>query len=49
MEQLEKVLKKVELKTKEAKLLLVEKPLYKGLLKVEESAYMGPTNIKYWM
>jgi len=49
METLELTLEKVQLKTEEAKPLLVERPLYEGLKKVEDKAYAGPTSIKYWM
>ena len=49
MENLERTLEEVELRTEEVRPLLAEKPLYEGLRKVEESAYMGPTSIKYWM
>jgi len=49
METLERTLEKVQLKTKKARLLLVEKPLYEGFKKVEEKIYEGPTSIKYWM
>ena len=49
MKILEETLGKVELKTKEAKPRLAEIPIYKGLQKVEDRMYMGPTSIKYWM
>ena len=49
MENLERTLEKVQLKTEEARPLLVEKPLYEGLQKVEDKVYAGPTSIKYWM
>jgi len=49
METLERTLEKVEIRTEEAKPLLAEKPFYKGLRKVEDQVYAGPTSIKYWM
>ncbi len=49
MENLERTLEKVEPKAKEARPLLVEKPLYEGLRKVEDKVYAGGTSIKYWM
>ena len=49
MGTLEMTLEKVELKTKETRPLLVEKPLYEGLQKVEDGVYAGPTSIVYWM
>ena len=49
MENLERTVEKVQLKTEEVRPLLVEKPLYKGLQKVEDRVYAGPTSIKYWM
>ncbi len=49
MENLEKTLEKVTPMVEEARPLLVEKPLYKGLKKVEDRVYAGGTSIKYWM
>ncbi len=49
MENLERTLEKVQLKTEKARPLLVENPLYEGLQKVEDKVYAGPTSIKYWM
>jgi len=49
METLERTLEKVEITTEEAKPLLVEKPFYEGLRKIEDKVYAGPTSIKYWM
>ncbi len=49
MENLERTLEKVELKTEEAKPLTMEKPLYKGLRKVEDKPYLGGTGVRYWM
>jgi len=49
MENLERTLEKIELRTEEAKPLLVEKSLYEGLRKVEDRAYAGPTSIRFWM
>lgn len=49
MGALEKALEEVALRKEEAKPLIVDKPLYKGLKKVEDKVYAGPTSIKYWM
>ena len=49
LKKIERTLEKIELRTEEAKPLLVEKSLYEGLRKVEDRAYAGPTSIKYWM
>ena len=49
MENFERTLEKVQLKTKEARPLFVEKPLYGGLRKVEDRVYAGTTGTKYWM
>ena len=49
MENLEKTLRKVKLKVEKTKPLPAEKPLYRGLKKIEDKAYEGPTSLKYWM
>jgi len=48
MEKLEKILEQFN-PIKEEKSLVVEKPLYEGLKKIEDKAYKGPTGKKYWM
>lgn len=49
MENLEKTLEKIASRTKEARPLSAEKPLYEGLRKIEDKVYAGPTGIRYWM
>jgi len=50
METLEKTLEEVIPRKEEARpYLATEKPLYRGLRKVEDRVYAGPTSIKYWM
>jgi len=49
MEKLEKTLEVQEKATDKSKNLVVESPIYEGLVKVEEINYRGPTSIKYWM
>ncbi len=49
MENLEKTLERIEPRMGKTRPLLIEKPLYEGLRKVEDRVYDGPTSIKYWM
>ena len=49
MGNIERTLEKVELRTEEARPLLAEKPIYRGLRKVEDKVYAGPTSVRYWM
>ncbi|MEK6861825.1 MAG: hypothetical protein AABY07_07710 [Nanoarchaeota archaeon] len=48
METLERTLKNIDFR-KEDRRILVEKPIYAGLKKLEDKPYMGGTSIKYWM
>jgi len=49
MENLERTLEEVELRTEEVRPLLAEKPLYEGLRKVEDKPYNSGTGVRYWM
>ncbi len=49
MENLEKTLEKVKPRMEEARPLLEEKPLYKGLQRIEDKPYLGGTGVRYWM
>ncbi len=48
MEKLEKSLEKIS-QPEGPNIASAEEPLYRGLRKVEEKIYSGPTSIKYWM
>jgi len=49
MEKLEQTLEKAESRKEDARLSLVEKPIYEGLRKIEDKVYVGPTGARYWM
>lgn len=49
METIEKKIEEIKTSSEELKPLEIKEVLYKGLVKIEEGVYRGPTSIKYWM